>query len=176
MVISVPEQRLALLEDGGLLATYPVSTSKFALSDAPGSRGGTPLGELEIARKDRRLRSAWRASLKIVAGQAKSSRPTRRDAIRSSRASSGCAAASDRRNANAYGRYIYIHGTAEERNIGRPASYGCIRMRSTDVIRLFDVVGEGARVEIVNAPLAASVPVLAPVAAPNGSRAAGRGS
>ena len=53
-------------------------------------------------------------------------------------------------NANAHERYIYIHGTPEERNIGRPASYGCIRMRSTDMIQLYEVVGEGARVSIVN--------------------------
>ena len=46
-------------------------------------------------------------------------------------------------NANAYGRYIYIHGTPEERNIGTPASYGCIRMRSRDVIQLYDIVGCG---------------------------------
>ena len=60
-------------------------------------------------------------------------------------------------NANAYGRYIYIHGTAEERNIGKRASYGCIRMRSRDVIQLFDVVGYGAKVTILDAPLSAAV-------------------
>ena len=41
-------------------------------------------------------------------------------------------------NRLAYGRGIYIHGTAEEWSIGTPASYGCIRMRSRDVIQLFD--------------------------------------
>ena len=63
-------------------------------------------------------------------------------------------------NANAYGRYIYIHGTPEERNIGRPASYGCVRMRSRDVIQLYDIVGRGAKVTIVNEPLEAVVPNL----------------
>ena len=67
-------------------------------------------------------------------------------------------------NANAYGRYIYIHGTPEERNIGLPVSYGCIRMRSRDVIELYDTVGKGALVTIVDAPLEAFVPSLAPVA------------
>ncbi len=61
-------------------------------------------------------------------------------------------------NANAYGRYIYIHGTPEERNIGRPASYGCVRMRSHDVIQLYDIVGPGAKVTIVNEPLEAVLP------------------
>src|SRR5947207_2150780 len=50
IVVSIPEQRLALLDNGALITTYPVSTSKFAIGDAPGSRG-TPLGELEIAKK-----------------------------------------------------------------------------------------------------------------------------
>jgi lipoprotein-anchoring transpeptidase ErfK/SrfK len=61
-------------------------------------------------------------------------------------------------NANAYGRYIYIHGTPEERNIGKPASFGCIRMRSRDVIQLYDIVGARARVTILNGPLEAMVP------------------
>ena len=49
---------------------------------------------------------------------------------------------------NAYGRYIYIHGTPEERKIGKPASYGCIRMRSRDVARLYNQVGVGAKVKV----------------------------
>ena len=64
------------------------------------------------------------------------------------------------RNARAYGRGIYIHGTSEERRIGRPASYGCIRMRSRDVVRLFDSVPVGARVEIVNARLNRALPTV----------------
>ena len=45
-------------------------------------------------------------------------------------------------------RYIYIHGTAEEGLIGRPASDGCIRMYNTDVIDLFDLVNEKEQVWI----------------------------
>ena len=66
-------------------------------------------------------------------------------------------------NARAYSRYIYIHGTPEERNIGLPVSYGCIRMRSRDVIELFSIVGAGAQVKIENAPLESLVPGLTPV-------------
>ena len=65
-------------------------------------------------------------------------------------------------NANAFARTIYIHGTPEERNIGRPVSYGCIRMRSIDVIQLFGIVGQGAQVTIVDLPLAAVVSALNP--------------
>src|SRR6201993_1996896 len=50
IVISTRDQKLALLERGTLLATYPVSTSKLGLADRPGSRS-TPLGQLQIAEK-----------------------------------------------------------------------------------------------------------------------------
>ena len=45
-------------------------------------------------------------------------------------------------------RYIYIHGTAEEGLIGKPASDGCIRMYNADVIDLFDLVNERSQVWI----------------------------
>jgi hypothetical protein len=56
-------------------------------------------------------------------------------------------------NQNAYRRYIYIHGTAAERLVGTPASFGCIRMKSADVIELFDMVGVGTKVDITRQPL-----------------------
>jgi hypothetical protein len=51
-------------------------------------------------------------------------------------------------NSRARDRCIYIHGTAEERRIGRPVSFGCIRMRSKDVIELYDRVHIGMHVNI----------------------------
>jgi lipoprotein-anchoring transpeptidase ErfK/SrfK len=60
----------------------------------------------------------------------------------------------ERWNANAYGRYIYIHGTPEEAKLGTPASYGCVRMASRDIVWLFDTVGKGCRVDISPQPLA----------------------
>ncbi len=59
----------------------------------------------------------------------------------------------DEDNRGAFSRYIYIHGTAEERNVGRAVSYGCVRMRSRDVIDLYDIIGTGADVYILNLPL-----------------------
>jgi lipoprotein-anchoring transpeptidase ErfK/SrfK len=63
-------------------------------------------------------------------------------------------------NRNSYARCIYIHGTAEEWRIGTPASYGCIRMRSHDVVDLYSTVGIGAKVDITNErlPLPAAEP------------------
>ena len=143
---------MVLLEDGKPVATFSVSTSKFALSDAPGSRG-TPLGELEIAKKigdsapSGMVFKDRRATGEILAPDAPGRDPivTRILWLRGR----------EPRNANAYSRYIYIHGTPEERNIGKRASFGCIRMRSRDVIQLYDIVGPQARVTILNEPLAA---------------------
>ncbi len=39
-----------------------------------------------------------------------------------------------------FSRYIYIHGTSDEKRIGEPVSAGCIRMKNDDVIELFDDV------------------------------------
>jgi hypothetical protein len=157
VVISVRDQKLAVLEKAKLIATYPVSTSKFGLGDWQGSCC-TPLGELEIADKigdgappgavfkDRRRTG------EVVQVNAPGRDPivTRIIWLRGR----------EPQNANAFPRDIYIHGTPEERNIGRPASYGCIRMRSTDIVNLYSMVGRGAQVSIVDVPLEAVVPEL----------------
>ncbi|MBT5402788.1 MAG: L,D-transpeptidase [Crocinitomicaceae bacterium] len=54
------------------------------------------------------------------------------------------------KNIDSYHRRIYIHGTPEEHLIGQPASHGCIRMTSEDVIELFDFVPLGVNVIILN--------------------------
>src|SRR5256714_3262747 len=157
IVISTREEKLALLDRGNLIVVYPVSTSKFGLGDWPGS-SFTPLGELEIEEKigdhappgtvfkDRRRTG------EIVQPDSPGRDPivTRILWLRGR----------EPQNANAYARTIYIHGTPEERNIGRPASYGCIRMRSTDIVSLYNIVGRGAQVTIVDLPLVAVVPAM----------------
>jgi lipoprotein-anchoring transpeptidase ErfK/SrfK len=159
IVISTREQKLALLDRGNLMTIYPVSTSKFGLGDWRGSRY-TPLGQLEIAEKiggnappgavfkDRRRTG------EIVLPDSPGRDPivTRILWLRGL----------EPQNANAFTRDIYIHGTPEERLIGRPASYGCIRMRSSDVINLYDIVGVGAAVTIVDGSLASAIPGFVP--------------
>lgn len=44
---------------------------------------------------------------------------------------------------DSFERYIYVHGTNHEDELGRPASHGCIRMANADVIDLFDRVAVG---------------------------------
>ena len=157
IVISTREQKLALLDRGNLMGVYPVSTSKFGLGDWPGS-SFTPLGELEIAKKigdDAPPGAVFKDQHRtgeIVAPDSPGRDPivTRILWLRGR----------DPQNAHAYTRMIYIHGTPEERNIGFPASYGCIRMRSSDIINLYEIVGRGAQVTIINEPLAVVVPGL----------------
>jgi lipoprotein-anchoring transpeptidase ErfK/SrfK len=159
IVISAREQKLALLDRGNLMAIYPVSTSKFGLGDRPGSYC-TPLGRLEIAKKigdhaqSGTVFKDRRRTGEIVAPDSPGRDPivTRILWLRGREAQNG----------NALGRNIYIHGTPEERNIGLPASYGCIRMRSSDIVSLYEIVGWGAEVTIVDVPLASAIPTAVP--------------
>ena len=52
-------------------------------------------------------------------------------------------------NANTHDRYIYIHGTNAESQLGTPASHGCVRMANEDVIDLYERVPVGSAVEII---------------------------
>jgi lipoprotein-anchoring transpeptidase ErfK/SrfK len=45
-------------------------------------------------------------------------------------------------------RFIYIHGTPDEDQVGKPVSHGCVRMRNQDLLSLFDRVTAGTRVTI----------------------------
>jgi lipoprotein-anchoring transpeptidase ErfK/SrfK len=51
-------------------------------------------------------------------------------------------------NVDTMRRYIYIHGTPALEPMGVAASHGCIRMRNSDVIQLFDLVNVGTRILI----------------------------
>ena len=46
-------------------------------------------------------------------------------------------------------RYIYIHGTPDTAQMGKPGSIGCVRMRNKDIVELFDLVPPYTPVEIV---------------------------
>ena len=150
MVVSVPEQRMALYEHGKLMRTYDVSTSRFCLSSSPNTNG-TPLGKMEIAKK---IGGGQPAGMKF-----KSRRPTGeivrvnapgRDPIVSRIL---WLKGLETGNRSTYDRYIYIHGTPQEQLLGTRASYGCVRMASRDITWLYDRIGTGAKVDIVLPPL-----------------------
>ncbi len=146
IVVSVPEQRLYVFNPEGIEVTrYSISTSKFGTGDSRGSYS-TPLGQFEIASKhgsgavEGTVFKGCARTGEICRINAKGRDPiiTRIMWLRGLEA----------QNASAYGRRIYIHGTPDELHIGRKSSYGCIRMRSRDIIALYETVSAGARVEI----------------------------
>ena len=146
---------MRLYERGSLIAEYPVSTSKFGLGDRNGSNA-TPLGKLQIRKKigDGAPLGAVFKSRRPTGEILQPNTPGRDPIVTRILWLDGMEA----RNAHSFARTIYIHGTPEEWRIGTPASYGCIRMKSLDVMRLYDVVGLGAEIDIVNQPF----PVLEP--------------
>jgi hypothetical protein len=162
-VVSVKEQKLAIYSRQGEIAKeYPVSTSKFGLGDKPGTYG-TPLGVHEVVAKiGHGAPSGAVFKSRVWTGEVIKPDSPGRDPIVSRIL---WLRGMEKINKNAYGRGIYIHGTAEERTIGKPASYGCIRMKSRDVMDLFNRLPIGSRVLITKESLPSAVPVL-PVAVP----------
>jgi len=149
VVISVPDQKMILYKDSQPVAEYYVSTSKYGVGDHPGSYA-TPLGTLEVENKIG-TNTPYCGVMKSrrFTGEILHPNAPGRDPIVTRilwlRGLESC-------NSNAYRRCIYIHGTPEERNIGRPASFGCIRMRSEDIINLYNAIGVGAKVQIIDTP------------------------
>jgi hypothetical protein len=146
IVISVADQAMDVYLRNQFLARYQVSTSQFGVGDYPGTRA-TPLGHLSVAQK-----IGDGAPLGMVFKDRKPTgeiltpnAPGRDPIVTRILWLKGLEA----QNHNAFGRYIYIHGTPVENQIGKPASYGCIRMRSQDVVQLFTTVGVGTSVDVV---------------------------
>lgn len=150
MLVSAADQKMILLRDGKPLRAYPISTSKFGLGDGHGTYT-TPVGTMRVRKKiGRDMPAGTVFKSRVPTGEILPVDAPGRDPIVTRIL---WLDGLEPRNRNAFSRYIYIHGTPEERNIGQPVSYGCIRMRSSDVIELFDIVGENARVLITPAPL-----------------------
>jgi len=145
MIVSVPDQVLALVDRGKLIARYSISTSKFGTGDSNASYR-TPLGTLFVSAKiGDRLPSGAVIKNRIPTGETVAVNAPGRDAIVSRVI---WLRGMETQNQKARDRCIYIHGTPEERRIGNPASFGCIRMRSRDIIDLYDRVHIGTHVTI----------------------------
>src|SRR3954468_14977991 len=147
VIVSVKEQKLMVMSNGERIAIYPISTSKFGLGDAWG-RMTTPLGFLQVAEKigDHAPVGAVFRNRRFTGEILQPNAPGRDPVITRIIWLKGL----QPENAHAFSRCIYIHGTPEEKTIGRPASYGCIRMKSRDVTELYAQLPIGALVEIVN--------------------------
>lgn len=152
MVVSVSEQRMLLVSNGQPVKSYKISTSKYGLGDRPGSYR-TPLGRMQVARKIGHNAPAGsvfknrRRTGEILKPNAKGRDPIVSRILWLN--------GTEERNRNAFSRKIYIHGTTEEKRLGKAVSFGCIRMSSRDVVDLFDRVGHGADVFVIRGPIRA---------------------
>ena len=150
VIVSVPDQKMMVLRAGGWLKKYKVSTSRFGLGDNYGSYK-TPVGRMRVWEKlGGELPSGAVIKHREATGEILPVNAPGRDPIVSRIL---WLEGLESQNDNARGRGIYIHGTTEESNIGKPVSWGCIRMRSDDVIDLYDIVSVGATVTITSESL-----------------------
>jgi len=161
LIVSIRDQKLMLLSNGEKVAVYPVSTSKYGVGDLRGKMT-TPLGYLKVAKK-----IGGNAPVGAVfhhrqwTGEILKPNTPGRDPVTTRIIwLSGLEA----QNAHAFDRCIYIHGTPEEKRVGRPASYGCIRMKARDVAVVYDQIRIGALVQIISDRLP-KLPKARPMAA-----------
>jgi lipoprotein-anchoring transpeptidase ErfK/SrfK len=118
IVVSIPDRKLALIEDGRVVKVYPAAVGR--------ATSPTPSGTFTIVQ---RISSpAWYGPGKVVAPGKGNPLGTRWLGL----------------SRKSYG----IHGTNEPRSIGRNASHGCVRMRNRDVEELFARVSVGDVVEL----------------------------
>lgn len=145
VAVTVCDQKLTLYKNGKKVKDYAVSTSKFGLGSTNGSRR-TPLGIHAVSSKTGEgqpkgmVFKGARPTGEVVAVDAEGRDPVVTRVIQLAGLENG--------NKNSHSRRIYIHGTPEERKIGRPASYGCIRMKSDDIVDLFRRVDRGTPVVV----------------------------
>lgn len=145
ILVSVPEQRLSLWEDNKIIKRYPISTSKFGLGTRNGSYA-TPLGWHSIVAKIGDgiphggvfKNRQWTGEILPINAPGRDPIVTRILWL----------TGEEWHNSNSFDRKIYIHGTPEEKMLGRAASYGCVRMASRDVIDLYQRVNVGTPVLI----------------------------
>jgi lipoprotein-anchoring transpeptidase ErfK/SrfK len=143
LIVSVQEQKMLFLEDGVEVERYLISTAKNGLGDTPDSYK-TPAGFMEVAEKfgaDLPLGSVLKdrqPTGEIIAVDAPGRDPIVSRVLWLRGLEEG--------NRNAYERFIYIHGTPQESLLGAPASFGCIRMRSSDIMALYERIYPGAKV------------------------------
>lgn len=152
LVVSVAEQMMLTMEGETPRRLYRVSTSRFGTGDKRGTYL-TPLGRMEVVDiVGQGLPVGARLKARQQTGEIVPVDAPGRDAIvtRVLRLRG-----MEWRNRHALERAIYIHGTPEESRLKTPASYGCIRMASADIIALCHWVKVGARVDVVEGKLPA---------------------
>ncbi|NOU01238.1 MAG: L,D-transpeptidase [Gallionella sp.] len=154
--IYVASQRLELLDDTGRVCRqYGVSTAANGVGEVRGSHC-TPRGLHLIRAKigagstPNTVFVGRRATGEIYSPELGEAFPNRDWILTRILWLSGCEVGFNRLGDNdTMRRYIYIHGSPETVQMGAPGSHGCIRMRNSDLIELFDLVSVKTPVEII---------------------------
>jgi len=152
--VDISEQRLYLIENNLIKASYPISTSKYGEGSIQNSFK-TPLGEhsiKEMIGEEAEINTIFtsRINTKRSATIIDQFEDTDNDYVTSRIIwlDGDEEGFNKGGNVDSFQRYIYIHGTHEEGLIGTKASHGCIRMFNYDVIELFKLVNIGTKVLI----------------------------
>jgi len=136
IIISVPDQQLALIDRGKLISKYTISTSRFGLGDGNGTYR-TPRGTLFVSAKfGDHLPAGAVIKNRVPTGEIVNANAPGRDAIVSRVIGlRGMEQAKQRRTRSLHLYPRHAGGTPNWNS----ASFGCIRMRSHDVIALYDL-------------------------------------
>ncbi len=154
--IDVPSQTLTLHDEaGGVLMQTQVSTAKNGMGEQMGSNC-TPRGEHVIRAKIGAAQPlntvfvARRPTGETYSPELRALYPQRDWILTRILWLSGVEPGKNRLgNVDTMRRHIYIHGAPDEDQMGVPSSHGCIKMRTQEVIELFDRVPPGTPVTIL---------------------------
>ncbi|MDE3021504.1 MAG: L,D-transpeptidase [Pseudomonadota bacterium] len=154
-IISLARQELILVtEEGGVVGKYLVSTAKAGGGEKSGS-GCTPRGLHKVRARigeglpENSILVGRRPTGEVYTQDMARQCPGREYILSRILWLSGLEPGINRMgDVDTMRRYIYIHGTPDCEPMGIPASHGCIRMRSADVMLLFDELPVGSLVEI----------------------------
>lgn len=155
ITVDIGKQRLELLDDGGkLVKRYSVSSARNGVGEQNGSYC-TPRGRHIIRAKVGAGQPAntvfveRRPTGEIYDPELAQRHPGRDWILTRILWLSGCEPGFNRLGkVDTMRRAIYIHGSPDSAEMGKPGSHGCIRMRNRDIIELFDLVPIRTLVEI----------------------------
>lgn len=157
--VSIDEQRLQLFEAGAVTMDIAVATAAKGPGEIMHSEC-TPRGWHQIRAKigagapENTVFTGRRATGEVYSPDLRREHPGRDWMLTRILWLSGLEPGKNRfGNRDSMRRYIYIHGCPETDKMGVPSSHGCVKMRNTDVIRLFEIVPVGTPVLIQEAPL-----------------------
>ncbi len=152
--ISIAKQRLLLRQGDAVLMDVAISTGTNGAGELFGSEC-TPRGWHQIRAKIGKACEAnmvfrgRRPTGEVYSPELNAAEPDRDWILTRILWLSGLELSKNRGgNLDTMRRYIYLHGTPDEIELGKPGSRGCVRMRNRDIIELFDRVPTGIRVLI----------------------------